>query len=216
MKINILLVDDHAVVRAGFKMLISCFDFVAKISEASTGEEALRIYNQQAYDVVVIDISMPGIGGLETIRRLHKKYPNVVILVYSIHDSPAYIEHSMLAGAIGYINKNSEADIMAKAIVEVYNGNYYIDTNYPFDMKYFIEAKKEIDSDIRPIDKLSPREFDVFCLLAKGLNTHEISDNLCLSYKTIANYNTQIKNKLNIKTSSELIHIAMVSGVLKV
>lgn len=214
-KLNILLVDDHAVVRAGFRMLLSSYEFIDQINDLSSGEEALRCYELLTPDVVVMDLSMPGIGGLETIRRLTKEHPSAIVLVYSIHESNIYIEHALQAGAKGYINKNSAAEILAEAICKVSRGESYTDpefTDYEPDQ---IQAENNISND-RSVENLSPREFDVFCLLAKGLNAHEISDNLCLGYKTVANYSTQIKNKLNANTTVDLTHIAMMSGVLKV
>ncbi len=214
-KLNILLVDDHAVVRAGFNMLLSSYEFIDKITDAASGEEALRCYKQLTPDVVVMDLSMPGIGGLETIRRLTKEHPDAIVLVYSIHESSIYIEHALQAGAKGYINKNSAAEILAEAICKVSRGESYTDTEFSDDEPDLLQAKSNISCD-RSVENLSPREFDVFCLLAKGLNAHEISDNLCLGYKTVANYSTQIKNKLNANTTVDLTHIAMMSGVLKV
>jgi len=215
-KINILLVDDHAVVRAGFKMLLSSYDFAGHIYDVSSGESALREYPSKAPDIVVMDLSMPGIGGLETIRRLKHSYPDSLVLVYSIHDSKIYVEHALQAGAQGYINKNSAAEILAEAVIAVNNGETYIhqkvsNTNTEEGSKFEASQEDKLNS----VEDLSPREFDIFCLLAKGLNAREISNQLCLGYKTVSNYSTQIKNKLNVNTTVDLTHIAMISGILK-
>ena len=216
-KIKILLVDDHAVVRAGFKMLLSSYDFAGDIFDVSSGESALREYSNLSPDIVVMDLSMPGIGGLETIRRLKHTHPNAVVLVYSIHDSNIYVEHALQAGAQGYINKNSAAEVLAEAIQAVSKGEIY--TLQPSSVD---SEKRDAQSCIseeektKSVDSLSPREFDIFCLLAKGLNAREISNQLCLGYKTVSNYSTQIKNKLNVNTTVDLTHIAMINGILKI
>ena len=215
-KIKILLVDDHEVVRAGFKMLLSSYDFAGDIFDVSSGESALREYPNLSPDIVVMDLSMPGIGGLETIRRLKSSHPKATVLVYSIHDSNIYVEHALQAGAQGYINKNSAAEVLAEAIQAVSQGEIY--THQPGSI---VSEKCDVQSCIheeekgRSVDALSPREFDIFCLLAKGLNAREISNQLCLGYKTVSNYSTQIKNKLNVNTTVDLTHIAMINGILK-
>jgi two-component system invasion response regulator UvrY len=125
-KINVLLVDDHEVVRAGFKILLSSQRDIAEISELDRGEAVLREYQSQLPDVVVMDLSMPGIGGLETIRRLVKQAPKAKVLVYSIHEESIYVERAMQAGAKGYVSKNSAAEILANAVRQVAQGHQYI------------------------------------------------------------------------------------------
>ncbi|MEP4889600.1 MAG: response regulator transcription factor [Aliiglaciecola sp.] len=211
-KIKVLLVDDHMVVRAGFRMLLSCQDFIGEIVDIDRGELATKAYQNFNPDVVVMDLSMPGIGGLETIRRLCKCYPHVLILVYSIHDERIYVERALDAGAIGYVTKNSAAEVLAKAVGVIASGKKYIE-------KGLLPESPEIrlkhpTKNKHKLNVLSPREFDVFRLLSKGLNAHNVANELSLSYKTICNYNTQIKNKLNASTSAELANIAMVHNII--
>jgi len=216
-KINILLVDDHAVVRAGFKMLLSSYEFAGDIFDVCSGESALREYPGLTPDIVVMDLSMPGIGGLETIRRLKRTHPEAVVLVYSIHDSNIYVEHALQAGAQGYINKNSASEVLAEAIQAVSKGETYAHPSGSVDSEKFnTQSSIREEEKTKSVDSLSPREFDIFCLLAKGLNAREISNQLCLGYKTVANYSTQIKNKLNVNTTVDLTHIAMINGILKI
>ena len=211
--IKVLLVDDHAVVRAGFRMLLSAQDFIGEIADVDRGELVTQQYAKFQPDVVVIDLSMPGIGGLEAIRRLIKQNNSARVLVYSIHDEAIYVERAMQAGAKGYVSKNSAPEILAEAIQAVVKGELYIESGLRVETGHI--AQNEAEQYREVVDLLSPREFDVFCLVAKGMTAHEASEQLCLGYKTVANYNTQIKHKLNVSTAADLAHIAMVLGIIK-
>ena len=211
--IKVLLVDDHAVVRAGFRMLLSAQDFISEISDVDRGELVTQEYAKFQPDVVVMDLSMPGIGGLEAIRRLIKQNNNAIVLVYSIHDEAIYVERAMQAGAKGYVSKNSAPEILAEAVQTVVKGEFYIEAGLRAETGHLAQDETEQYREV--VDLLSPREFDVFCLVAKGLTAHEAAEQLCLGYKTVANYNTTIKHKLNVSTAAELAHIAMVLGIIK-
>jgi len=210
-KIKVILVDDHAVVRAGFRMLLSAEADIDVIAEAERGEAACQLYLEQQPDVLVLDLSMPGIGGLETIRRICNRDSDARILVFSVHDEMVYVDRAMNAGAKGYITKNSAPEILVTAIQKIAAGEIYIEQGL---MKSMSLENSEADYQTI-IDTLSPREFDVFLLLAKGLTAHKIADELCLGYKTVANYGTQIRSKLQVSSVAELAHIAMVLGVMK-
>jgi two-component system invasion response regulator UvrY len=210
-KIKVILVDDHAVVRAGFRMLLSAEAGIDVIAEAERGEQACQLYMEQQPDVLVLDLSMPGIGGLETIRRICSRDSSARILVFSVHDESVYVDRAINAGAKGYITKNSAPGILVTAIQKIAAGEMYIEQGL---MKNMPQQTKEADYQTI-IDTLSPREFDVFLLLAKGLTAHKIAEELCLGYKTVANYGTQIRSKLNVSSVAELAHIAMVLGVMK-
>lgn len=212
-KISVLLVDDHEVVRAGFRILLSSQPFIGDIMDVNRGELVGQEYERLQPDVVVMDLSMPGIGGLETIRRLHKQDPKAVVLVYSIHDEAIYVERALQAGARGYVSKNSAAEVLAEAVKAVAEGKQYVEEKLLpeiDDVRHMdIEHYREV------VDLLSPREFDVFCRLAKGMTAHEAANDLHLGYKTVANYNTQIKSKLKVNTAAELANIAVVLGLIK-
>jgi DNA-binding NarL/FixJ family response regulator len=211
-KIKVLLVDDHMVVRAGFRMLLASQPYIGDIVDIERGELAVKEYERFQPDVVVMDLSMPGIGGLEAIRRLRKHHPDVLILVYSIHDEKIYIERALEAGASGYVSKNSAAEVLAKAVAVIASGKRYIEQGLmPEDNDIHLNETKKPKHKLK---LLSPREFDVFRLLSKGLNAHNVANELCLSYKTICNYNTQIKSKLNANTSADLANIAMVNNII--
>lgn len=210
-RIKVILVDDHAVVRAGFRMLLSTEAGIDVIAEADRGEAACQLYLEQQPDVMVLDLSMPGIGGLESIRRICSRDSNARVLVFSVHDEMVYVDRAMQAGARGYITKNSAPGILVEAIKLIAAGEIYIEQgllkNLPLQ-----HSENEYQA---IIESLSAREFDVFLLLAKGLTAHKISDELCLGYKTVANYGTQIKSKLKVSSVAELAHIAMVLGMMK-
>jgi two-component system invasion response regulator UvrY len=210
-RIKVILVDDHAVVRAGFRLLLSTEDSIEVIAEAERGEAACQLYLGQQPDVMVLDLSMPGIGGLESIRRICNRDSNARILVFSVHDEMVYVDRAMNAGAKGYITKNSAPGILVEAIQRIAEGEIYIEKGL---MKNMSVQNSEAEYQTI-IDTLSAREFDVFLLLAKGLTAHKIADELCLGYKTVANYGTQIRYKLKVSTVAELAHIAMVLGVMK-
>jgi DNA-binding NarL/FixJ family response regulator len=156
-----------------------------------------------------MDLSMPGMGGLEAIKRIIARDSNAKILVFSVNDEPVFIDRAMAAGAKGFISKNSAASDLASAIKTVAQGNVYLENKPEFNEYYPEGADKQ-----QVIKGFSPREFDVFLLLAKGKTAKIIADDLSLGYKTIANYSTQIKKKLAVNSVAELAHIAVLYGMV--
>lgn len=209
--IKVILVDDHAIVRAGFRMLLTTEKDIEVVAEAERGEQALQLYSQYPEALLIMDLSMPGIGGLETIRRLCSRAPDAVILVFSVHEEQAYVNRAMEAGAKGYITKNSAPEILSDAIRNLATGAMYIEKGLLNETDTNVEAPNYQDI----INCLTPREFDIFLLLAKGSTVHHIADQLCLSYKTAANYSTQIKKKFAVESVAELTHIALLNGMIK-
>ncbi|MFZ2451023.1 MAG: response regulator transcription factor [Methylovulum miyakonense] len=207
--IKILLVDDHAIVRAGFRLLLSAVETLEVVAEAERGEAVFQLCQETHPDVIVLDLSMPGIGGLETLRRVCLRDENAKVLVFSVHDESVYVNRALAAGAKGYITKSSAPHILVEAIHKIADGEIYIEQG-------LLKASPSVQvNHYRSIvETLSPREFDIFLLLAKGLTAHKIAEELCLGYKTVANYGTHIKNKLNVATVAELAHIAMVLGAV--
>jgi DNA-binding NarL/FixJ family response regulator len=209
-KIKIILVDDHAVVRAGFRMLLAAGDSIEVIGEAERGEQAIQLYQELWPDMLVMDLSMPGIGGLETIRRIVQRDADARILVFSVHHEQVYVSRALNAGAQGYITKNSAPEILSAAIEAIMRGQCYVERGL---IKQSGEEAEHGDHQAI-IAEFSPREFDVFGLLAQGLTVHKIADQLCLGHKTVANYATQIKKKLQVDTTTELAHIAVNLGMM--
>jgi DNA-binding NarL/FixJ family response regulator len=203
-KITIILVDDHAVVRAGFKMLLATSEHIEVLGEASRGEEAIQLYQELQPDLIVMDLSMPGIGGLETIKRIKQRNSKALILVFSVHHEQVYINRALSAGAQGYISKNSAAEILMLAIDTLIKGEQYVEQSL---LKANGQQKNKNDYQAI-VAEFSPREFAVFDLLAQGKSVHKIADELCLGYKTVANYATQIRKKLQVSSLLELVHIA--------
>lgn len=198
--IRIMLVDDHAVVRAGFKMLLSSIGGMAVCGETDRGEKAIQLYRTLQPDIVVMDLSMPGIGGLETIRRLIRRDELANILVFSVHHEQVYVNRALHCGAKGYISKNSAPEILPEAITRIQQGHRYVESGLQQcggGMDY-----QEI------IEQFTAREFDIFRLLTSGKTVHPIAEQLCLGSKTVANYTTQIKKKLHVDSLAELMQIA--------
>ncbi len=207
--IRVLLVDDHAVVRAGYRTLLDSAPEIEVVAEAERGEEACQRFAELQPDVVVMDLSLPGIGGLEAIRRIVARDREAAILVFSMHDDTAFVEKALAAGARGYITKNSAAEVMIDAVRAVAAGQAFIDHELAKNM-----ALRRAGRGRELFDCLTTREFQIFTLLAHGMTPAETANELALSYKTVANYTTQIKAKLDVKTNTELVHLAIRHGVI--
>ena len=211
-KIKVILVDDHAVVRAGYKILLSNIENISVVAETNTGEDAIRLSREHNPDVIVMDLSLPGVSGIEAIRRIVKDNNDIKILVFTMHEEVIFVERALQAGAIGYMTKSTDPEMLSEAISQVAQGKKYLDDELKQKMTY--EHEKSRDSDALLSD-LSAREFQIFCLLAEGLNTNEISKQLNISYKTAANYSTQIKSKLNASTVADIARIAIRTNIIK-
>ncbi len=208
-RINVLLVDDHEVVRAGYRVLLENVDDIHVLSEADSGEQAIRQFMDLSPDVVIMDLSLPGMGGLEAIRRIVSRDSNARILVFSMHEDTIFVEQALQAGAKGYITKRSASDVLVEAIRKVAEGGQYLESS----LIQHLATHKALGRNT-PFVELSPREFEVFCLLAEGLKVNDISERLCLSNKTVANYSTQVKSKLDTNTTAELARLAIRHGLI--
>jgi two-component system, NarL family, invasion response regulator UvrY len=211
-KIDVLLVDDHAVVRAGYKAYLSLSDNIRMIYEAERGEIACQLYNQYQPEIVIMDLSMPGMGGFESIRRLVSRDARCKILVSSIHNELVYVTRAIKAGAKGYITKSNSPETLMAAVYQVALGNTFIEPSLAQQLAINVASERGVSNQI---EGLSPREFDVFCLLANGMTTRDAAEKLCLSYKTVCNHTTAIKEKLGIKTLAELALVATRQGILE-
>ena len=207
--IKVLLVDDHAVVRMGFKMLLESAEDIKVIAEAESGEQGVKFYVEHQPDVVVMDITMPGIGGLEAIDRIIAKDNSAKILVLSAHEDSVHPKRVLNAGAMGYLTKRSAAEELIKAIRMVAGRKMYLEANIAQQM-----AIQQLNGEKNPVDVLSDREFEVFMSLAKGQTTNEIAEILSLSPRTVGTHLYNIKQKLNANNSAEIALIAMRSGLI--
>ena len=207
--INVLLVDDHAVVRMGFKMLLESDADIKVIAEADSGESAVKMYMEHKPDVVVMDITMPGIGGLEATDRIIAKDSSARILVLSAHEDSVHPKRVLNAGAMGYLTKRSAAEELIKAIRTVAGRKMYLEASIAQQM-----AIQQLNGEKNPVDVLSDREFEVFMALAKGETTNQIAETLSLSPRTVGTHLYNIKQKLNAGNSAEIALIAMRSGLI--
>ena len=207
---NVMLVDDHAVVRMGFKMLLETASDIKVIAEAENGETAIKAYMEHKPAVVVMDITMPGMGGLEAIERILAKDSNAKILVLSAHEDSVHPKRVLNAGAMGYLTKRSAAEELIKAIHIIASGKKYLEAGVAQQL-----AIQQLSGNQSPVDVLSEREFEVFMSLAKGKTTNEIAESLFLSPRTVGTHLYNIKQKLNANNSAEIALIAMRSGLLE-
>ena len=211
-KITVMLVDNHAVVRAGYRMLLAQSGSIEVVCEAASGEEACQYYQERQPRVVVMDLNLPGIGGLAATRRIIGRDPAAKILMFSIHDELVYVIRSLEAGAKGYITKSCAPDLLVDAVIRIARDETLIEPEIAQKL-----AMQRYPSDERQttLDILSAREFDVFCLLAKGYSTREAAGELKLGVKTVSNYATIIKDKLNVHTTAELVRLAYQHGLIQ-
>ena len=207
---RVLLVDDHAVVRMGYKTLMETTGEVEIVAEVGSGEDAIRVFGEIRPQVTIMDLSLPGIGGLEAIRRIVTKNPEAKILAFSMHEDLVFVEQALQAGATGYISKSSAPTILLDAVKAVADGSIYLDP----DIAQKLAFQKARGSGFS-LSNLSTREFEIFCMLAEGQTVTAIAEKLALSSKTIANYITQVKNKLEVNSMAELTRLAIRHGLVE-
>lgn len=205
-----MLVDDHAVVRMGFRLLLESTPDIRVVAEADTGEQALKRYPEARPDVVVMDLSMPGMGGMEAVRRLLAKDKDARILVLSAHDDTLHPKRVLEAGAQGYLSKRSAPEELIQAVRQVAAGKVYLEPTLAQQL-----AIQQVTGTRNPVEVLSPREFELFLLLAQGKTVAEIAEMLYLSPRTVGTHLYNIKQKLNASNAAELTLIAMRAGLLE-
>ena len=208
-KISVILADDHAVVRMGFRLLLQDTKDITVAGEAESGEEVLKLLNTLTADIIVMDLSMPGIGGLETISRIVSKNKPPKILILSAHEDAIHPKRSLKAGANGYLSKRGAAEELIKAIRQIHSGNMYIEPSIAQKV-----AMSQMGGETSPVDVLSEREFDVFMALANGKTVNQIAETLHLSPRTVGTHLYNIKQKLNASNQTELALIAIKSGLI--
>ena len=212
---NILIVDDHAVVRRGLKEII--LETVSRdvgFDEAASGREALQKTSNNNYDLVLLDISMPGRNGLETLKAIKAEKPDLPVLVLSMYPEEQFAMRSFKAGASGYITKESAPEELQIAVNKILNGRQYI-SSYCSEMLLSELRNKKVTRE-SPHMILSNREYHVACLIASGKSLKEIALELVLSDKTISTYRSRILNKMNLKTNAELINYAIKHNMVNI
>jgi len=208
--ISVLLVDDHAVVREGYKRLLEKSDDLQVAGEASTAAGAYQAFVKLSPDVTVMDITLPDLSGIEALRHILARQSNARVLMFSIHDEAIYAERALSAGARGYLTKASAPELLVEGIRAVVRGEVFVSS----DMAAILQTRStESPEDL--MASLSTREFEIARLLIQGLSVREVSQRLSLTYKTVANYQTSIRQKLGANTPARLLHVAERHGLLK-
>ena len=208
---KILLVDDHAVVRQGYASLLKALIPELQVSEATSGEAALAQVQQEIPNLVILDLGLPGLSGLETCRRLRQ--PGLPVLVFSMHDELALVRQALDAGACGYLTKRCAPDVLVEAVRKVLSGLPYIEQSLATELA----RQRPGDGTTHPrLADMTPREMEIFLMLARGTPTREIAERLCISSKTVSNHMALLKSKLQVSSQAELVHLAINTGVLRV
>ena len=209
--IRVLLVDDHAVVRTGFRLLLQAQGEISVIAEAESGETACQRYLELTPDVVVMDLAMPGMGGLEALRRIRARHPQARILALSAHDDPMHARRALREGALGFLSKRSAPEALIEAVTTVAANRRYLDVSLAQKL-----ALADLDGAAKsPIERLSEREFEVFIRLARGETVQRIADDLKLSASTVGTHLYNIKQKLEVVNQSELTLLAIRHGLIE-
>jgi two-component system invasion response regulator UvrY len=209
--IRVLLVDDHAVVRTGFRLLLQSQPEMSVIAEAESGEAACQRYLELQPDIVVMDLAMPGMGGLEALRRILAHHPQARVLTLSAQDDPMHARRALREGALGFLSKRSAPEALIDAVTMVAAGQRYIDTSVAQKL-----ALDEIDGAGKSvIERLSEREFEVFIRLARGASVQRIAEDLKLSPSTVGTHLYNIKQKLRVSNQSELTLIAIREALIE-
>lgn len=203
-RIRVIVADDHAMLRAGIRRLLEDAPDMEVVGEAETGEQAIQEFIKHRPDVLIMDLSMPGIGGLEGVRRILKKQPAAKILIVSMHEDTIYPTRALQAGAKGYLSKRTAADALPRAVRAVAGGEVFLERDIAQKI-----ALHGINGVKNPFQELTEREFEVFRMLAEGRAVAEIAKLLFLSAKTVGTYQTRIMHKLGVRNSAELARLAI-------
>jgi DNA-binding NarL/FixJ family response regulator len=199
-KIRILIADDHPIVRAGFKLVISDTQDMTVADEAGNGQEVLNLIRKKDYDIVLLDISMPGRNGLEVLKDLKAEKPKMPVMILSIYPEEQYAVRALRAGASGYMTKASAPNELIAAIRKISQGGKYISASLAEKLTEYLDEDAN-----KPLhERLSDREYQVMLLIASGKTVSDIADELCLSVKTISTYRSHIIDKMRMKNNAEI------------
>jgi len=203
--IKILIADDHSVVRRGIKQILSEENDIQVLGEASNSDEILEQLYQNEWDILILDLTMPGKNGLDSLIEIKQRKPELKVLILSMHPEEEIAIRALKTGASGYLNKDSMPGELIKAIRKIYSGGKYISGSLAESIVLSLDKHNYKT----PHEELSEREFQVLCLIASGHTLSQIADELSLSVKTISTYRTRILEKMNLKTNVELTHYAI-------
>lgn len=205
-----MIVDDHDLVRAGIRSLLAGVTGIKVIAEASSGEEAIKVAKDKHPQVILMDVKMPGIGGLEATRRILRAAPDAKVIALTVYGGEPFPSKLLQAGAMGYLTKGSDAEEMVQAILAVQHGKRYLSP----EVAQQLALKHVTDDANSPFDSLSEREMQVMLMIVNGQKVQEISDKLCLSPKTVNSYRYRLFEKLSVNSDVELTHLAIRHGIL--
>ena len=208
---KIIIADDHAVVRQGYSSLLSTMLAPCDVLEASNGDQAFNLCQTDRPDIVIMDVNMQGISGVEATRRILQRDSNINILFFSMYDESPVVAQAMEAGAKGYITKSCTPEILIDAVKKVAAGQLYVE--HELAMRLAVTRPEQEDQRLKD---MTQREFEIFVMLAQGCSVHQISEQLFISNKTVSNYTSILKSKLQISSTAELVHLAIETGVVKV
>ena len=209
--ISILLIDDHPVVRSGYRRLLESTLDMRVVAEAENGEIGYQLYLEHQPNVTILDLNMPGIGGLETIRRIKAQDPTARILVFSMLNNAAIAQRSLKAGAIGFISKQSGIGEMIQTVRQVNAGEIYIESEFVASTAVNATLKDACDN---PLDRLTNREFQIFKLIAEGNSSAQIAEQLTISPKTVGVHHVNLMRKLQLQNTTQLIRMAIDQRVI--
>ena len=209
--IRVLLADDHAVVRQGSRQILTEIPEVGAVGEAATGEDALMQVRAEQWDVLVLDMSMPGRGGLDVLKDVRRERPQTKVLVLSMHPEDQFAVRMLKAGASGYLTKDTAPDELVAAIRKLLTGGKYISSTLAEKLAFDMDR----DTDKPLHEALSDREFQVLRMMAAGRTVQQIAEELMLSAKTISTYRARILEKLNLKSNAEMIHYAIQNRLIE-
>lgn len=207
--IQVVLADDHALVRAGIRALLERIDRVEVVGEAGDGQQALDLIEELDPDVVLLDLTMPGLSGFEVLKETSEKFPDVNMIVLSVHDSEEYAFHALRSGAVGYLPKSAASTELETAIQQVLRGEKYISPSVAPEVSF--DFSKETND---AAGELTPRQMEVLTLIAQGSSTREVARALNIAVKTVETHRAQLMERLNIHDVAGLVRYAIKKGLV--
>jgi DNA-binding NarL/FixJ family response regulator len=208
---HVLIADDHAVVRAGLRQYLEESGRVSDVAEAGTGQQAMDLLRTKRFDLLILDINMPGRGGLDILKNVRASFPDTRVLIVSGFPEQQYAVNVLKAGASGYLSKESAPEELLKAVQLVLSGRRYVSSA----LAEQLVANLDVDSDQPVHTGLSEREFQIFCKLAGGRAVSEIARELCLSVKTVSTYRSRVLEKMNLKSNADITRYALQNGLIQ-